>query len=328
LWKTKINPEWWIAHATRWYFDIKKINANEKNVSEYTLLNHINDGTWMWQIPLYKSSILSVWIISLKKTLIKWDYEKLVLKYKHPFYSEISLKRWTGELERIRTRQGFSESSTISSWKNFILVWDAYSFTDPVFSIWTWTAVSEAVYVANSLNNWVFNPKEYDEKCKKVNASFLTSFKFWYNDDWKKKYNLSLIQKNTLQWNTLIENFHHFDSTLSSYIWLVTGMEWLYEWNHQNIKHFKNIIVYFAEENYNFNNSILLLWYFWLNSSKYIEIKEEEVINFFISIKWKLLDTKTVIKLSMKYNISIQQKIIYYFKSLIIKKIIPTYKKP
>lgn len=316
---------WWDASAKWWYWDIEQRNKNEKNVWEYTLLNHISDGLWLWQIPLYNTSILSVGVVSLKKEITTKEYENIVQTYKHPYYASLSIRIWDDELSKTYNKKWFSKSSTVSSWKNFILIWDAYSFTDPIFSIGTGTAISEAVFIAQKLNDDTFDAKEYDEKCKKVMSTFLDSFKLWYNDGWKDKFNLSLIQKNTLQWNILKDSFHNFESTLASYITLVTGLEKIYIWNHQDIEEMKRIVIYFSSENYCITEHSFEIWYIWLNRNVTIKIIENSIQEIFMGMQDKVLSMFEIHTQTSHLESKEQKKLFLYIKKLVDQKIIPTY---
>lgn len=325
IWSTQALKNWWKASAKWWYWDVTNINKKEKKIWDYTLLNHIRDGIWLWQIPLYDKNILSVGVISLEAEISNKEYKDLVYWYKHPYYNSIKFREWSDELSRIYNRVWFSQWSTVSSWKNFILIGDAYSFTDPVFSIGTGTAISEAVFIAKELNNNSFNSKEYDNKCKHVTKIFLNSFKLWYNDEWKNKFNLSLIQKDALQWNILKESFHSFEGTLASYINLVTGLEKIYIGNHQDINNMKYIILYFPSESYSVKNNILIIWYMWLNKNETLTIKEPLIQEFFLSIKESVLSMYDIywkVKILEDKN---QTKVFWYVNKLIKQKIIPTY---
>jgi len=298
LWLINKIPNWWKTYAIWWYWDIKNTNIHKWKVDEYTLINKIDNNTWIWQIPLFWWKILSAWIVSTDKEYSNIDYLDLITKNKHPFYSEIlNMDDNSNDLWKIYKRNNYAKISSKVVWDNYILVWDSYCFADPVFSVWTWVSISEAVYIADSLNTDNFNKEDYTKKSNELISTLLWNFTSWYDDWWKENYIMSNIQENSLQW-WVINKTLWIDDTLKTYVSLISWLEPEYTWNH-NEKEW-DIITFFHEWLYLFNNNELEIWYHWINSKKIEKINNKKVIDLFINLKFKVISLSNLIILWWK----------------------------
>jgi len=329
LWLVDKIPNWDKTFAIWWYWNVLENDIYKWKVDDYTLLNKINNNTWIWTIPLFWWKILSSGIVSTDKLLSEEKYFWLVEKYKHPYYSKITKVISSTNIWKIYRRNNYAKLASQASSKNYILLWDAYCFADPVFSVWTWISISEAIYIANMLNKSEFNYKEYNKKSQYLISTLLWNFTSWYDDGWKKNYIMSDIQNNSLQWWILNKTLWWLDNTLETYFSLISSFESEYLWSHEINNLYKNTaIVFFHEWLYSYWEGVLKIWYHWINSEKIEVIVNKNIIKFFNKLKFKILTFHNIISLWKKYFNSNDFNIfIIHLNNLKINRAIPIYYK-
>lgn len=168
------------------YWKILRKAEGKDSWAQWTVINRIGEDEWLWQIPIYHCSILSMGIIRRGEVLSDEEFIRKAEKYSADCYTLESLwKRPAPKpyMGKIHLRANYAKISSKPSGKNWILVGDAYCFADPIYSIGTGVAMSEALYVANHLNknNGEFNHGWYDEKCGKLISCVTAGLETWYN---------------------------------------------------------------------------------------------------------------------------------------------------
>ena len=310
-------------HAKWWYWEVIENKKDELKVDEHTLLNQVKDNKWVWQIPLYWWKIISIWIISTNKNLSFEEYKNLINEYKHPYYKTLRLKD-----EKIHSRSNFSKISKKASWDWYILVWDAYAFADPVYSIWTWISFSESIYLAKKLNNNTFDSNKYNYKCRELINTFLWFFSSWYDESWKNVYNIEEINKNVLQGNLIKDYFDKYVDTIKKYSVTISNVEKIYWWNEERIIEWdlfkeSELIFFFSKSFIKKEENKLKIGFFWLWRVEFEEITNKNLINVFSLLENKVLEAKKVFIIWKKllnkedYNLFIKLITILYNKRII-----------
>ncbi|NJK31693.1 MAG: hypothetical protein HC927_04340, partial [Deltaproteobacteria bacterium] len=86
--------------------------------------------------------------------------------------------------DRVHVRNGFARQAKRPADRDFILLADAFGFSDPVYSVGTGFAVSQAIEVATSINAGAWSPETcagYVAHCRATLQRARKAFEFWYS---------------------------------------------------------------------------------------------------------------------------------------------------
>jgi len=119
--------------------------------SQTTILTNVENGVWCWQIPLYGGRILSFGVVSRHGAIDRARYDDIVERATAACYTIRHRPEGDAPLDRFHSRSGFARQAHRAATDRFILLSDAYAFSDPVYSVGTAFAVNQSVQVANRL---------------------------------------------------------------------------------------------------------------------------------------------------------------------------------
>lgn len=151
---------------------------------EATSLTQVRDGVWLWQIPLFGSSMVSVGFVSSDLTLGEKDLDAFIAEHLMKCYDARPRSGGHPVYDRVHTRTGFARRARQAATMGHILVGDAFMFVDPVYSVGTTIAVNKALEVATLLNagGWT------ERRCANFNARYAKvlqkrteAFGYWYS---------------------------------------------------------------------------------------------------------------------------------------------------
>lgn len=155
--------------------------------SQTTILMQVHEGMWMWQIPLFDSTRLSVGIVSRKGKLTKEEFLKLVKRHHSPHYALFPRPLDNSSpYNRIHRRNHLAQKARTASTRDYILLADAFAFADPIYSVGTGLAVNKAIQVAALLNDGGWSEKKslfYNARYDELIAAAIEGFNFWYSVD-------------------------------------------------------------------------------------------------------------------------------------------------
>ncbi|HAN29967.1 MAG TPA: hypothetical protein DCQ06_00080 [Myxococcales bacterium] len=163
--------------------------AGAEDPTAFTNLIRIDDGLWMWHIPLYQHRVLSVGVVSRRGPINAEQYDNLVRQTTEPLWTlkpRIDANeeaRGDSPLSGLRHRQGFANRAKRAASEDFILVGDAFAFGDPVYSVGTGLAVTQAFEIADRLNaaEWTIDDAHaYHQQSEHNLARMLQAFEYWY----------------------------------------------------------------------------------------------------------------------------------------------------
>ena len=168
------------------YWEILQKREGKDSWAQWTVINRIAEDEWLWQIPIYNCSVLSMGIIKKGEAPSDQEFLQKAEKFSADCYTLESLYKRPAPkpyMEKIHFRANYARISNKPSGKNWILVGDAYCFADPIYSIGTGMAMSEALCVANHLNknNGKFDHDWYEQKCRKLVGCVTAGLETWYN---------------------------------------------------------------------------------------------------------------------------------------------------
>ncbi len=161
-----------------------------------TTLVRIDDGLWMWQIPLFRQRILSVGVVSRRGAVDQQTYSQLVEQHLVPAWrARPRLGRPADECARpdgvtpppatraFHQRGGFARRAERAASADWILVGDAFAFADPVYSVGTGLAVNQGLQLADKLRRGGWSALDAARYHDKAEANFeraIEGFSFWY----------------------------------------------------------------------------------------------------------------------------------------------------
>ena len=161
-----------------------------------TTLVRIDDGLWMWQIPLYRQQILSVGVVSRRGPVDQAGYEQLVSRHLVPAWrASPRLGRAAEDCGKpdgvtlhpatraFHQRSGFARRAERAASEDWILVGDAFAFADPVYSVGTGLAVNQGLQLADQLARGGWSADLAASYHAKAEANFeraIEGFSFWY----------------------------------------------------------------------------------------------------------------------------------------------------
>lgn len=153
--------------------------------SQTTILMQVQEGMWMWQIPLFDSTRLSVGIVSRKGKLTREEFLDLVKRHHSPHYT-LSLRTIdnSSPYNRVHRRDHLAQKARVASTPDYVLIADAFAFADPIYSVGTGLAVNKAIQVAALLNNGGWSEKKslfYNTRYDELIAAAIEGFNFWYS---------------------------------------------------------------------------------------------------------------------------------------------------
>ncbi|MGE0321605.1 MAG: NAD(P)/FAD-dependent oxidoreductase [Polyangiaceae bacterium] len=162
---------------------LKANDVGDWRPSRTTILTQLADGIWSWQIPLYDAKVLSCGVVSRHGPVSEEEYRRLVSEHHAPCFELAPRKVGAEPLDRLHQRNGFARKAKRASTGDFILVSDAFAFSDPVYSVGTGFAVNQAIAIASKLNSsaWTLRDSEgYNERAESLVSRARSAFDLWY----------------------------------------------------------------------------------------------------------------------------------------------------
>ena len=155
--------------------------------SSSTVLTQISEGLWSWQIPLYNKSLLSFGIVSREKKVSK---EQLLDYAEKNHLSNYTLRPHEGvsptPYTRVHTRNRFANRIKTPATMDYVVLGDAFAFSDPIYSIGSGLAVNKAIELAGLLNDGGWSKDKCSNWCEKLERLFErceNAFDFWYSGE-------------------------------------------------------------------------------------------------------------------------------------------------
>ena len=149
-----------------------------------TVLTRAGDGLWSWQIPLRGGKLLSVGVVSRHGPVSEEQYREVVAQHSALCYA---LEPMSDDPEdfvnRLHRRDGFARRAQQPAGSEFVLLADACSFSDPVYSVGAGFAVNQAITVAERLNQRPWDAQaaqEYTERTEAQLERATKAFSYWY----------------------------------------------------------------------------------------------------------------------------------------------------
>ncbi len=156
-----------------------------RQILRTTYLSQVRDGIWTWQIPLWGGKRLSYGVVSRHGPVSEQDYREIAESTHAPHFT---LARRPAEggtpYDRVYQRNGFARQAKRPADRDFILLADAFGFSDPVYSVGTGFAVSQAIEVASLINSNAWSPdtcEAYVSRCRATLRRARKAFEFWYS---------------------------------------------------------------------------------------------------------------------------------------------------
>lgn len=152
-----------------------------------TILTRLDDATWTWQIPLFKSKLLSYGAISRGEPIDDVRYREIARAHAAPGF--VLAERGTegpGPYDRVHRRAGFARRARRPATLDYVLLADAYAFADPVYSVGTALAVNKAIEVAEALTTTGWTEAacaRYVESTELLLGRAMAAFDLWYRGD-------------------------------------------------------------------------------------------------------------------------------------------------
>jgi hypothetical protein len=157
-----------------------------KEVARTTYLTKFEDGVWTWQIPLFDAKMVSYGVVSRHGAISEEEYREIADTHHAP---HLTLKRRpTGEspFDRVHCRSGIARRAHAPAGQRFILLSDAFSFSDPVYSVGAGLAVSQAIEVSEILNAGGWNRsacEAFSARSRDIQARAERAFEYWYSNE-------------------------------------------------------------------------------------------------------------------------------------------------
>lgn len=149
-----------------------------------TALTKLQDGLWSWQIPLFNQKLLSFGLVSREAKISAEQLLESAHRTHLPHYSIAKRpENRKSPYNRVHTRHGFAKRATTPATEDYILVADACSFSDPVYSIGGGLAVNKAIELAGLLNSGGWSTTKCEMWCANFEQLFersLNAFDLWY----------------------------------------------------------------------------------------------------------------------------------------------------
>lgn len=152
-------------------------------VTETTLLHRAADGVWCWQIPLYGGKVLSFGVVSRHGPVDEATYDAITRAELAGCFEATRRNDGDGPLYRTHVRDGFARRARRAAGDGFVLLSDAYAFSDPVYSVGTGFAVNQAIEVAMRLREGAWTQALADQYCRhasRLHDRACQAFELWY----------------------------------------------------------------------------------------------------------------------------------------------------
>lgn len=154
-----------------------------EQIAASTYLALVEDGLWTWQIPLFGGKRLSFGVVSRDAPVSVERYREVVEQHAAVHF-ELRPRSEDGptDFDRIHQRSGIARRAKRAADKDFILLADAYGFSDPVYSVGAGLAVSQAVEVARMLDaGWTEERcRAWNRHCEQTLERATRAFDYWY----------------------------------------------------------------------------------------------------------------------------------------------------
>lgn len=163
-----------------------------------TQLTRLDDGLWTWQIPLHDGARLSFGVVSRHGPITPTRYRELARDHVSPCFSlaqperndddddDDAGARASDPFRRLHQRDGFARRARRAADRDYILLADAFAFSDPVYSVGAGFAVNQAIRVAELLNARPWNREDcerYREWSEALLRRATAAFNFWYSGE-------------------------------------------------------------------------------------------------------------------------------------------------
>jgi flavin-dependent dehydrogenase len=155
-----------------------------RQIVRTTYLSQVSDGIWTWQIPLFRGRVLSYGVVSRHGPIGPEQYREIAERNHAPHFELQRRPAGASAFDRIHERNGFARQAKRPADRDFILLSDAYGFSDPVYSVGTGFAVSQAIEVATLINKGAWSRETceaYVARCRETLARARKAFEFWYS---------------------------------------------------------------------------------------------------------------------------------------------------
>ncbi|EDM76163.1 hypothetical protein PPSIR1_26923 [Plesiocystis pacifica SIR-1] len=155
-----------------------------ERIARSTYLSLVGDGLWTWQIPLFRGTRMSYGVVSRHGPVSPEQYREVVEATAAPHFQLRRRPEHGGSpYDRLHVRSGFARRARTPADKDFILIADAFGFSDPVYSVGTGLAVSQAIEVARMLaaGGWTLERcQAYCAHASRMLDRAQRAFEFWY----------------------------------------------------------------------------------------------------------------------------------------------------
>ena len=203
FWIRRFNKELGFS-AIYTYF--KDFNFIDNFLSEHTQYIVSVDIGWVWFIYIWKW-IVSVWLVSNKKNLTQEDFFITMNSYKELscIFREDTIQvdyLWNEKKEFYRARN-WSYFNDRIYWRNYLMIWDAAWFVDPVLS---WG-------MSIALMSWI------------VSSSYINKFLKWADISIFEKYQ-KIIFHDVNNYFELAKYWYGNNKTLDSWFWRAKNILW------------------------------------------------------------------------------------------------------
>ncbi|MCA9642586.1 MAG: hypothetical protein H6718_26725 [Polyangiaceae bacterium] len=152
--------------------------------SHMTMLRRLEDGVWNWQIPLYRSSLLSFGVVSRHgpvsdDALLSFVRDHLGKQYD----ARVDLTGGQDPHKRIHRRNRFAFAASQYASPDWVLLGDAAFFGDPVYSVGTGIATNQAIRAASLMRRFRWEEdawRVFDQKTKLLFERAESAYEHWY----------------------------------------------------------------------------------------------------------------------------------------------------
>ncbi|NOY89769.1 MAG: tryptophan 7-halogenase [Deltaproteobacteria bacterium] len=159
--------------------------------SSSTILTEIEQGKWLWQIPLFHKTMLSVGLVSRHAKPTDEDLFSAIEAHQSPIYDLKRRKISEGDgessnFDRVWSRSGFAVKAETSATMDYVLLGDACAFADPIYSVGTALAVNKAIELAGIINEEGWSAAACERWCSEYDTLIqraVEAFELWYNGD-------------------------------------------------------------------------------------------------------------------------------------------------
>lgn len=155
-----------------------------RQIVRTTYLSQVADGVWTWQIPLFRGRMLSYGVVSRHGPVSAEAYREVAEAHHAPHFELRRRPAGESAFDRVHERNGFARQAKRPADRDFILLADAFGFSDPVYSVGTGFAVSQAIEVATLINAGAWSRETceaYVARCRETLARARKAFEFWYS---------------------------------------------------------------------------------------------------------------------------------------------------